>query len=407
MTIQSINRPAPVGSGNPIAIPPHEVHEMARQLVAGLKSSGTPCGSLPADAAVVARVCLDRVIDRMNGSSGDGAADALHAAAAGWARDGIPIDVALHVLHRGFTAALELILGRVRAAGQADVVACADAILHVLDAVTAAVGKAYVREHKAAAAEHHTAVHNLTSALLGGNTSSSLARESGLPVADRYHVLAVSLPPHSDECDPRLDGRVVARRKLRRVQASLADQFGDRVLSLLSVNGGTVLFPANLRDDREVDDVVRQLSDAARVPVIATLVTASAEEVAGAAQQAHELLDMLERLGGESGLHRFSDLALYYQLTRPGTGREALRAHLAPLDDHPELLTTLRDYLDHEHDRRRTARHLHVHPNTVDYRLRRIAQLTGLDPGKPDQIWILRSAMAARAAEPVPEIRSA
>ncbi|PPJ24859.1 helix-turn-helix domain-containing protein, partial [Nocardia nova] len=36
------------------------------------------------------------------------------------------------------------------------------------------------------------------------------------------------------------------------------------------------------------------------------------------------------------------------------------------------------------------------HTNTVDYRLKRIAQLTHLDPTQPSGLWYLRSAPIAR-----------
>ncbi|WP_280381795.1 helix-turn-helix domain-containing protein, partial [Nocardia wallacei] len=46
--------------------------------------------------------------------------------------------------------------------------------------------------------------------------------------------------------------------------------------------------------------------------------------------------------------------------------------------------------------RQRTARLLHVHTNTVDYRLKRIGQLTGFDPTQASGLWYLRSALVAR-----------
>ena len=54
-------------------------------------------------------------------------------------------------------------------------------------------------------------------------------------------------------------------------------------------------------------------------------------------------------------------------------------------------------------NRRRTARDLHVHTNTVDYRLRRIRDLTGHDPSLPSGRWYLEAALIARAAGPAAE----
>ncbi|MDG4863407.1 helix-turn-helix domain-containing protein, partial [Streptomyces sp. T-3] len=47
--------------------------------------------------------------------------------------------------------------------------------------------------------------------------------------------------------------------------------------------------------------------------------------------------------------------------------------------------------------RRPTAAELHVHPNTVDYRLRRISELTGLDPANTADVPLLSAALAARS----------
>ncbi|MFC8529301.1 PucR family transcriptional regulator [Nocardia sp. NPDC057227] len=90
---------------------------------------------------------------------------------------------------------------------------------------------------------------------------------------------------------------------------------------------------------------------------------------------------------------------LHRQLTRPGPARAHLAAMLDPLDAHPELLQTLRVHFRNESNRKRTARELYVHPNTVDYRLRRIARLTGHDPVTGGGAWRLRSALTARDAE--------
>ena len=64
-------------------------------------------------------------------------------------------------------------------------------------------------------------------------------------------------------------------------------------------------------------------------------------------------------------------------------------------------METLRAYLDCDLDVGRAARALYVHPNTVRYRLRRIGELTGLDPRRfSDQVELLK---IARLSEPSPD----
>ncbi|WP_348537137.1 PucR family transcriptional regulator [Nocardia carnea] len=94
-----------------------------------------------------------------------------------------------------------------------------------------------------------------------------------------------------------------------------------------------------------------------------------------------------------------ADLAVEYQITRPGPARRRLAKSLDPLLPQPELLETLSTHLAYERNRQRTARALYVHANTVDYRLRRIARLTGLDPADSEGLWHLQAAMIANAYE--------
>ncbi|WP_280235656.1 PucR family transcriptional regulator [Nocardia cyriacigeorgica] len=389
--------------GRPISPAVHDVRRISRRLVDHLASSVPPFTTLRAEVmagevAAMVRACVEWSLQRMSGDDTPLPTDRIDAAAARWAKDGLPIDAVLHAFHAGFKAGLDLLFARTEPTGSDDIVEGATAALELLNQITSTVSKAYVREHKAGAAEHHTAVHTLTSALLGGHATSKMARECGIPIAAEYFVLAVSLPSHPDESHPRLDPHVVARRKLRRVQAALADRFGDVALSLLSVDGGTILVPATVCAENELDDMVRALSEAALVPIRATVLTAAADGVASAADRAHDLLDTVHQLGRAPGLYRFAELALHYQLTRPGIGRDILHARLAPLDDHPELMETLRVYFSMDLNRQRTARILHVHPNTVDYRLRRIGQLTGLDLSPTEGLWYLRSALIARVS---------
>nr|WP_232541648.1 helix-turn-helix domain-containing protein [Nocardia bovistercoris] len=149
-----------------------------------------------------------------------------------------------------------------------------------------------------------------------------------------------------------------------------------------------------------VEELVALLSAAARVPLTVATVVAATAEIPQLVRHAHELLDLAQRLGRAPGVYRFAELAAHYQLTRPGSTRDQLAGQLAALDDHPDLLETLRVHLTTDGQRKATAKQLNVHPNTVDYRLRRIGEVTGLDPGDPTSLWYLRSAMIVREATP-------
>ncbi|WP_433684928.1 PucR family transcriptional regulator [Nocardia sp. CA-119907] len=388
-------------SGKPMSTPLQDVRTVSRQLVGHFVDNVTPCATLPGDiiagdVTTVTGVCLEVAVSMLDGADIPAKTDRLAEAAAGWAREGVPIDTILHSIHEGFKIGMDLVFSDATATDYESLVDGAKLVVEMLDTMSATVARAYIREYKAVVSEHHTAVHTLTSALLGGHPSSTMARECGITIAETYSVLALAIPAHADEAHPLVDGKVVARRKLRRLQAELALRCGDTALSLLSVDGGTLLIPTDTRADADLDELLAALSNAARVPITATVVTAAPDRVPTAVDQAHELLDMVQRLDVIPGLYRFTEMALEYQLTRPGPGRETLGALLDPVDEHPELLETLQIHISNNLNRQRTARRLHIHTNTVDYRLKRIGALTGLDPTANSGLWYLRSALIAR-----------
>lgn len=68
-----------------------------------------------------------------------------------------------------------------------------------------------------------------------------------------------------------------------------------------------------------------------------------------------------------------------------------------------QLLETLEKYLEAWGNRKKAAQSLFIHPNTLDYRLNRIKQISGLDFNNADQclavlIWIKASRLSSRVA---------
>ncbi|WP_280371718.1 PucR family transcriptional regulator [Nocardia wallacei] len=321
--------------------------------------------------------------------------------AAEWAREGIDLDTVLRTYHETVRRGFEQVAAEQRC-GPAELLAGAEEMLRLLETVTVATSSAYLDEHRLAARHHQTAAQTLVTALLSGHGREALARRTGITVAGTYQVVALAIPPHPGERDPRLNTEGVARRKLRRLQSALAPVLGSRALSLLSVDGGTILVP--VEDPTALNgglamtaDTLDVLSAAASVPLTATVVTGATEDIPELAEQARELLELVRALGRSPGLYRMADVAVEYQMTRPGPAREHLAAVLDPLTPHPELVETLRAFLSSGLDRRATAGQLHIHPNSVSHRLRRIERLAGLNLSHPDSIS--RASLALLAFE--------
>ncbi|MFE3445182.1 PucR family transcriptional regulator [Nocardia sp. NPDC059180] len=402
MSVATSAEPFLTASGGLVSTPLKDVRTISRQMVGHFVENVAPCATLPGEAldgdiTAITRVCLEMTKSMLDGRDLPGRTERVQDAAADWAREGIPIDTIHHAIHEGFKLAFDLLLVNGTPHDYDTVVGVARRLMDTQDMISAAVSVAYVRELRSVVSEHHTAVHTLTSALLGGQSTSTMARECGIEVADRYHVVALELPPHAEELESALDAKVVARRKLRRVQAELANRCGGKVLSLMSVDGGTLLLPDSEFSDPDLDELIAHLSAAAEVPVRAVAMAAAPTEIPRVAEQAHELVDIVQRIGGETKVYRAHELAFEYQLTRPGPARDYLSSVLDSLEAHPDLLQTLEVHMSTNMQRSRSARKLYVHTNTVDYRLKRIGQITGFDPNDVTGLCYLRAALLIRA----------
>lgn len=75
---------------------------------------------------------------------------------------------------------------------------------------------------------------------------------------------------------------------------------------------------------------------------------------------------------------------------------------LSPLDHEEELLLTLHVFFDDDCCISSTANRLGIHRNTLNYRLDKVASLTGLDPHKFDDAVQIRLALVVRALEGEP-----
>jgi hypothetical protein len=90
------------------------------------------------------------------------------------------------------------------------------------------------------------------------------------------------------------------------------------------------------------------------------------------------------RARGLRGMHSVTDVAVGVAVdAQPLLGRMLAAEHLATLDPgdafHRLLAETARVYLEHGSRVDPTAAALHVHPNTVKYRIRRLSELTQFD----------------------------
>ncbi len=98
------------------------------------------------------------------------------------------------------------------------------------------------------------------------------------------------------------------------------------------------------------------------------MVVSELDRIPESAAQAHELLAFVEASGRAPGVYYLPDLDVEYQIARDDSATRRIANMLDSLEDHAELLDTVRAYLANDMSRRRTARRLYVHPDTVDHR---------------------------------------
>jgi hypothetical protein len=310
------------------------------------------------------------------------------ASAARRAQERVPLASVLTAYHVGSRIGWAELVAEARPDETPDLIAAVEGVQRYVQAVTAVVATSYLQEQQAISGEEGDALRALVAALLAGEPADELAERVGRRLPARWVVLALDLPPHPDE---EQAGAVAARRKVRRVQAALDEHVGEPVLGRLHGTGGIVLVPDV---GQPLDELCGQLRKASGTDLrMGAARAAGTAKVAAAGAQAREVLRLA---GPEPGLYVLEDVLLDYQLSRPSDAQRHLAGLLDPLDGYPDLMRTLEAYLDQDLDRRRTAAALHVHPNTLDYRLKRIVELTALEPATTRGLQLLAGAVAVR-----------
>jgi hypothetical protein len=321
------------------------------------------------------------------------------------AEEGVPLDAILSAYQIGVAMAWSELTAGAAPADLPDVLATAGQVLAFERRVLSAVSAAYLEVRQILDSEEHGGRHALLTALVAGEPLEKFAHHNGPRPAPRYVVLHLTLAPHPDEVGGGAVAGVAARRKVRRVRAVLDRFAGEPALTALDSSGGTALVPAGEPPPwPTLTDLVGRAAGAAGCAITAAAAVVAPAQVPAAVAQTAEIVALVHRTGRRPGLYRLADVLLDYQLSRPSDALPGLAELLAPLDHKPDLLHTLDTFLRHELNRRATAAALHVHPNTVDYRLRRITQLTGLSPTRPTDLPQLNAALVARGGgREVPE----
>ncbi|WP_330307704.1 MULTISPECIES: helix-turn-helix domain-containing protein [unclassified Streptomyces] len=309
------------------------------------------------------------------------------------AEEGMPLHLLLRTHSLGAYVLWRALRETARPGEEAALVELVDLLLESHHRVVGAVAETYVDERTALEADARAQRRSLVRGLLDGVLKPGHILLDELRLEGPALVLALDLGVSAE-------GPVGERRRQRRAQTVLDHAFGTEVAALLDTGLGRAVVP---KECEPPDDLAQRLSKALGTPVrVAHVPAAGPEDIPEAARTAMEILRVTRACGLPPGLHRLEDVLLEFHLSRPDPSSHKIAALLDPVADRPELLETLRTHLAHQQDRRATAAALGLHPNTVDNRLAKIGEQSGIDLSSPRGAALAIAALLLRDTQDTP-----
>jgi hypothetical protein len=305
----------------------------------------------------------------------------FRASARARAGEGMPLEDLLHAYRLGGRLGWKAIVDAALPGERDGLLVGAERLMGYIDIVSATVAQAYLDARQHVVSEEERRLRTLLRALCEEDgplraATSSLASRVGVPVAERYQSFALTIPGEG----AIRHGQMAADL---RSQSILALTEGDRVSGLLAEGQELRAHPGML------------LAVDALAPRGA--LTALLERV-------RLVIDLGRRLG-RTGHLTADDIALEMLLAgSPETADSLVSRVIGPLREasglRAALEETLRTFIAGQTDRRSTAGELHIHPNTLDYRLRRVEELTHLRLADPRDMTIIVLALSHSALHP-------
>lgn len=295
------------------------------------------------------------------------------------ASEGLPLEDLLHAYRLGGRLGWQAIVAVATPDEHRPLLTAAELLMRYVDSVSAAVAQTYLDERQTLVSEEERRQRTLLDALLEPRSEErvvrTLADRVGFVLADLYRPFALALPDAPAHPHSQLASSLRARGVLALTE-------GDRVAGLAPED-----------------------SDEATLSQTGALLALGEPTPRPRLSAALDDMRLLVELGIREGMRGVVEIEAFLPemlLARsPRVGRRLTKRVLGPLEEYAEkrstdLIDTIEAFVECGHDRRATAKRLHVHPNTLDYRLRRIGELTSLDTSKPDDLMLLALALKQR-----------
>jgi len=296
----------------------------------------------------------------------------VRAAAESWAATGMPLDCMVREFGELTTRLADLLMGQqgVTARQLRNVLTADNTLMREFLAGAN-------RWHSRARAERKVGVtRDLVADLIAGR---ELAAEDESQLANAYLVAVVDLQEYVSV--PQL-GKTVRKHGGRGTLIGASAEF-------------VALIPDS--DPWHTDQVMRELEQ--QLDGQARVGAARCERAAirDGYREAADILRLVGAARRAPGVYWLEDCLVEYAVSRNKTVSENLVSVLTPLTDHPVLWETLVALTRADFNRNDAAKHMFVHRSTLDYRLRRIEQMTGYNPTSSRGAQVLSAAMALHA----------
>lgn len=170
---------------------------------------------------------------------------------------------------------------------------------------------------------------------------------------------------------------------------------GEGALTTLGPTGGFALLPAE--DEARVVQLAKDVCDTLPIPVWMSLSWRTKAEIVSGRREAGKILSLVVVTERPPGAYWLDDVLVEYAVAGEPSVVAKLVQIITPLLEHPALFTTLKALIVADANRSQAADRLIVHRSTLDYRIQRIEQLTGLRTSSIRELNVLSSAMIAQA----------
>ncbi|MFH8463340.1 PucR family transcriptional regulator [Streptomyces sp. NPDC017991] len=214
-----------------------------------------------------------------------------------------------------------------------------------------------------------------------------VSRNLGLPTPGRYAVTVLRFPASRSLPDSG-------------TRAALLEPFllGHRVPMLWRRPEEFVaLVPADDTDpaavDRHVLSLAQDFAAAVALPCAVGTATGAVSALAETAQRARLVSRAAPVTSPPDRACTAADVFVEMGLVQLPQLDDWLRDLTGRLAEGPDLVATLDAYYRADMNRLRASAALHVHPRTLDYRLRRVRALTDVDPGSTKGVRLLSAAV--------------